>query len=107
MTGRRKAPEAAGLIAQVAVLIVLVSLYFPAVRQALAEPGFMTLSAEILLVAILAGCGVYRLATREGGLKDISGNPFAASRQNWSDSDSETIPDFLYPMLRRQYPWRH
>jgi hypothetical protein len=111
MTRRGQTTDAAGLIARLAVLIVLISLFFPAVRQALAEPGFTTLCAEILVVAVLVGCGAYRLATREGRLKAMSGNPFvpstAAADQSWGDGESEGIPDFLYPMLRRRYPWRH
>jgi len=111
MTQRRKAFDTVGLVAQLAGLAVVISLFFPAVRRTLAEPGFKTWCAALLIIVCLIGCGIYRLATRERRMKAMSGNPFAASTgdldQTWSVGKSEGIPDFLYPMLRRRYPWRH
>jgi hypothetical protein len=66
---------------------------------------------SILVVAGLVGFGIYRLATREGRMKTMTGNPFAlptaASDRTWNDGESEAIPDLLSPVLRRRYPWRH
>jgi hypothetical protein len=111
MTRRRQITDAVGLVVLLAVLIVLISLFFPAVRRALAEPGIVTLGAEILVTVSLVGWGIYRLAVREGWIKAMGENPFAPasadSDQTWNDDESEVIPDILYPMLRRRYPWRH
>ncbi|MGA2240971.1 MAG: hypothetical protein ABSH11_02895 [Verrucomicrobiota bacterium] len=111
MTRRRQETDAVGLVAQLAGLVVLISLLFPAVRRALAELGFIAVCVLILVVAGLVGFGIYRLATREGRMKAMTGNPFApptaASDQTWNDDESEAIPDLLYPMMRRRYPWRH
>ena len=100
-----------GLVAQLTGLVVLISLFFPAVRRALAELGFIAVCFSILVVAGLVGFGIYRLITREGRMKAMMGNPFAApadaSDQIWNDGESEAIPDLLYPGLRRRYPWRH
>jgi hypothetical protein len=46
---------------------------------------------SILVVAGLVGFGIYRLATREGRMKAVTGNPFAASAdasdQIWNDGE--------------------
>jgi len=85
--------------------------FFPAVRRALAELGFIAVCFSILVVAGLSGFGIYRLATREGRMKAMTGNPFAlptaASDQTWNDDESETTLDLLGPALRCRYPWRH
>ena len=111
MTRRRQATSVVGVVAQLAGLVVLISLLFPAVRRALAELGFIAVCVSILVVAGLVGFGIYRLATREGRMKATTENPFApptaASDRTWNDDESETIPDLLYPGLRRRYPWRH
>jgi len=103
-----------GLIAQLTALAILVSLWFPAARRALAEPDFLTLCVEILAVAGLTGYGIYHLATRAtraSRMKTINENPFTSSDtvpdRTWSGAEPDGIPDFLYPMLRRRYPWRH
>ena len=111
MARRRQEADAVGLVAQLAGLVVLISLFFPAVRRALAELGFIAVCVSILVVAGLVGFGIYRLATREGRMKAMTGNPFApptaASDRIWNDGESEAIPDLLYPVRRRRYPWRH
>jgi hypothetical protein len=111
MARRRQKADAVGLVAQLAGLVALISLFFPAVRRALAELGFIAVCFSILVVAGLVGFGIYRLATREGRMKAMTGNPFAlptaASDRTWNDGESEAIPDLLYPGLRRRYPWRH
>jgi hypothetical protein len=111
MARRRQEVDIVGLVAQLAGLVVLISLFFPAVRRALAELGFIAVCFSILVGAGLVGFGIYRLATREGRIKAMAGNPFAlptaASDRTWNDGKSEAFPDFLYPMLRRRYPWRH
>jgi hypothetical protein len=111
MARRRQEIDTVGLVAQLAGLVGLISLFFPAVRRALAGLGFIAMCFSILAVAGLVGFGIYRLATREGRMKAMTGNPFApptaASDRTWNDGESEAIPDLLYPMLRRRYPWRH
>jgi len=111
MARRRREADAVGLVAQLAGLFVLISLFFPAVRRALAELGFIAVCFSILVVASLVGFGIYRLITREGRMKAMMGNPFAApadaSDQILNDGESEAISDLLYPVLRRRYPWRH
>ena len=111
MAHRKQEADVIGWTARLAGLVVLISLFFPAVRRALAELGFIALCFSILVVAGLVGFGIYRLATREGRMKAMTGNPFAlptaASDRTWNDGESETIPDLLYPGLRRRYPWRH
>jgi len=99
------------VVAQLAGWVVLVSLFFPSVRRAIAGLGFIATCVSILVVAGLVGFGIYRLATREGRMKSMTDNPFAsptaASDRTWNDGESETIPDLLYPGRRRRYPWRH
>jgi hypothetical protein len=111
MVHRRQEVDVVGLVAQLTGLVVLISLFFPAVRRALAELGFIAVCFSILVVAGLVGFGIYRLATREGRMKAMTGNPFAlptaASDQTWNDDESETTLDLLEPALRRRYPWRH
>jgi high-affinity Fe2+/Pb2+ permease len=111
MTRRKQVIDGVGLVARLTSLVVLICLFFPAVRRAFAELGFMTACVSILAVAGLFGFGIYRLASREGQMKAMTGNPFApptaASDRTWNDGESEDFPDFLYPMLRRRYPWRH
>jgi hypothetical protein len=111
MTRRKQATDAMGLVAQLAGLVVLISLFFPAVRRALGELGFIAVCISILVVAGLVGFGIYRLATRVGRMKSMTDNPFApptaAADRTWNDGESETIPDLLYPGRRRRYPWRH
>jgi hypothetical protein len=111
MARRRQEVDMVGLVAQLTGLVVLISLFFPAVRRALAELGFIAVCFSILVVAGLVGFGIYRLATREGRMKAMTGNPFAlptaASDQTWNNDESETILDLLEPALRRRYPWRH
>jgi hypothetical protein len=111
MARRKQEADAVGLVARLAGLVVLISLFFPAVRRALAELGFIAVWVSILVVAGLVGFGIYRLATREGRMKAMTGNPFAlptaTSDRTWNDGESEAIPDFVHPMLRRRYPWRH
>lgn len=111
MARQRRVIDAVAWVALSAGLVVFLSLFFPAIRRVLAELGFMTVYVLIIVAAGLVGCGIYRLATREGRMKAMIGNPFApptaASDQTWNDGESEAVPDFLYPMLRRRYPWRH
>jgi len=111
MARRRQEADAVGLVAQLAGLVVLISLFFPAVRKALAELGFIAVCFSILVVAGLVGFGIYRLATREGRMKAMPGNPFAvpadASDQIWNDGKSEATPDLRHPVRRRRFPWRH
>jgi hypothetical protein len=99
------------VVAQLAGLVVLINLFFPAVRRALGELGFIALCVSILVVAGLVGFGIYRLATRVGRMKATADNPFApptaAADRTWNDGESETIPDLFYPGRRRRYPWRH
>jgi hypothetical protein len=111
MARRRQEADTVGLVAQLAGLVVLISLFFPAVRRALAELGFIAVCFSILVVAGLVGFGIYRLITRAGRMKAMMGNPVAApadaSDQILNDGESEAVPDLLYPVLRRRYPWRH
>jgi hypothetical protein len=96
------------LVAQLAGLVVLISLFFPVVRRALAELGFIAVCFSILVVAGLVGFDFYRLATREGRMKAMTGNLFAApadaSDQIWNNGESEATPDLLHPVRRRRYP---
>jgi hypothetical protein len=111
MARRRQEADSVGLVAQLAGVVVLISLFFPAVRRALAELGFIAVCFSILVVAGLVGFGIYRLATWEGRMKAMTGNLFAApadaSDQIWNDGESEATPDLLYPVRRCRYPWRH
>ena len=97
------------LVTQLAGFIVLVSLYFPAVRRVLAELGLMAMCLSMIVVLIPIGLSVYRLATRSG--KAATENPFVpaneTSDQIGNYGESETAPDLLEPSLRRRYPWRH
>ncbi|MGO9586483.1 MAG: hypothetical protein ACLP2Y_09840 [Limisphaerales bacterium] len=111
MAHQKQEADVIGRIAQLAGLVVLISLFFPVVRRTLAEFGFIAACFSILVVLGLVGFGIYRLATRDGRMKAMTGNPFAlptaAPDRTGDDGESEAIPDFLYPMLRRRYPWRH
>ncbi|MGB8369439.1 MAG: hypothetical protein ACLPYZ_06825 [Limisphaerales bacterium] len=111
MARRRQGADTVGLVAQLAGLVMLISLFFPAVRRALAELGFLAMCFSMLVVVGLVGFGIHRLATREGRMKTMTENPFAlptaASDRTWNDGESEAIPDLLYPVLRHRYPWRH
>jgi hypothetical protein len=51
MARRRQEADAVGLVAQLAGLVVLTSLFSPAVRRALAELGFIAVCFSILVVA--------------------------------------------------------
>ena len=111
MVHRKKAVDVVGLVAQFMGLVVLISLFFPAVRRVLAELGFMVVCLSAFIVVCLVGFSLYRLATRGNRMKLMTENPFAlppdASDQTWNGYVSETGPDLPYPMLRRRYPWRH
>ena len=123
MVHRKQAVDVVGLIVQLSGFIVLICLFFPAVRRALTGLGLIALGLSILLVMVLIGFSVYRLTTRQS--KVITENPFAppddvsdptgnldqtANRgesESWSGTESETAPDLIEPALRRRYPWRH
>ncbi|MFZ0829164.1 MAG: hypothetical protein WAO02_17260 [Verrucomicrobiia bacterium] len=117
MVHRKQAVDVVGLIAQLAGSIVLISLFFPAVRRGLAGLGLIAVYLSILVVMSLIGFSVYRLATRQGAAQ--TENPFATSGDGpdqtedageseiGNDNESETAPDLLEPALRRRYPWRH
>src|ERR1700690_2638002 len=89
MTRQKQATDAMGLVAQLAGLVVLISLFFPAVRRALAGLGFIAVCVSILAVAGLVSFGIYRLANRAGRIKATADNPFAsptaASDRTWND----------------------
>jgi len=106
MVHRRQAVDVVLLVTQLAGFIVLVSLYFPAVRRALAGLGLIAVCLSMLVVLGLIGFSVYRLATRPG--QAMTDNPFARSN-NAPDNDERTAtsPSLLEPSLRRRYPWRH
>lgn len=123
MVHRKQAIDVVGLIAQLAGFIMLVCLFFPAVRRALTGLGLIALGLSILLVMVLIGFSIYRLTSRQ--TKAITENPFAppddvsdqagnsdqtANRgesETWSGTESESAPDLIEPALRRRYPWRH
>jgi hypothetical protein len=124
MEHRRQAIDVLGLIAQLAGFIVLIGLFFPAVRRLLASFGFLAAGLLVLALMALIGFSVYRLASRQS--KKITENPFAppgdapdptgndaesaTANGNGSGSEgseSENGPDLLEPALRRRYPWRH
>jgi hypothetical protein len=73
MARRRQEVDVVGLVAQLTGLVVLISLFFPAVRRALAELGFIAVCFSILVVAGLIGFGIYRLATREDRMRNHPG----------------------------------
>ncbi len=110
MTRRRQATHAAGLVAGLAGLAVLISLFFSAVRQSIAALGFIAVVLSVLVVFGLVGFGLCRLAAWRSGVRTSTGNPFAHSTdapdENWGD-ESETTLELLEPALRRRYPWRH
>ncbi len=105
-----------GLIAQLAGFIVLICLFFPAVRRVLTGLGLVALGLSILFVMALMGFTVYRLAIRQS--KAITENPFASpddvpgqtekdgESESWNEAESESAPDLIEPALRRRYPWR-
>ena len=111
MAFRRHAVVVVGLIAQLAVFLVLISLFFPAVRRAL---GFTMVCLSVLVVVGVAGFSLYRLATRWNRM--MTENPFAlpaeaaepeGAGQIWNDPEPATALDLLEPALRRRHPWRH
>ena len=51
MAHRKQEADVIGWTARLAGLVVLISLFFPAVRRALAELGFIALCFSILVVA--------------------------------------------------------
>ena len=116
MENRRHAVDVVGLIAQLAGFIVLISLFFPAVRRVFAGLGLLAAGLSMLVMMGLIGFSVYRLATRKH--KRLAENPFVppgdAPDQNGNggepetgnDDESEIGPDLLEPALRRRYPWR-
>jgi hypothetical protein len=105
---QRHDAAAAGLAAQWAGLSLPISLFVSTVRGALADPGFLAICFLISVVAVLIGIGICRQIIRA---RKSTENPFAlpgaASDPAWSDGATDGIPDFLHPMLRRRYPWRH
>lgn len=117
MVHRRQAVDVVGLIAQLAGFIVLICLFFPAVRRSLTGLGLIAAGLSILFVMALIGFTIYRLTARKS--KAMTENPFAppddvsgeiekdGESESWNDAESETAPDLLEPALRRRYPWRH
>ena len=77
MVHRKKAVDVVGLVAQFMGLVVLISLFFPAVRRVLAELGFMVVCLSAFIVVGLVGFSLYRLATRGNRMKLMTENPFA------------------------------
>jgi hypothetical protein len=110
MTRRRQATDAVGLVARLAGLAVLISLFFPAVRQSIATLGFIAVGLSVLTGVGLVGFGIYRLAAGRSGMRTSTENPFAPSTdtpdENWDDEAVTTL-ELLEPALRRRYPWRH
>jgi hypothetical protein len=122
MVHRRQAIDVVGLIVQLAGFIVLISLFFPAVRRALTGFGLLAVGLSMLAILGLIGFSVYRLTTRQ--TKTMTENPFAppgevldqtgnlaqtgtdGESESWNNSESENAPDLLEPALRRRYPWR-
>ena len=122
MVHRRQAIDLVGLIVQLAGFIVVISLFFPAVRRVLAGLGLLAVCLSIFVIMGLIGFSVYRLATRQG--KPAVENPFAppievadqagntdrtgddGESETQYDKESETAPDMLEPAYRRRYPWR-
>ena len=122
MEHRRQAIDLVGLIVQFAGFIVVISLFFPAVRRVLAGLGLLAVCLSIFVIMGLIGFSVYRLATRQGkpavenpfappievadqaGNSDRTGNAGESEARN--DKESETAPDALEPAFRRRYPWR-
>ena len=110
MTRRKQEVDTVRLVARLAGLVVLISLFFPAVRQSIATLGFIAVGLSVLVVVGLVGFGIYRLAAWRNGMRAPTGNPFAPSTDapdaTW-DNESETTMELLEPALRRRYPWRH
>jgi len=122
MVHRRQAIDVVGLIVQLAGFIVLISLFFPTVRRALAGFGLLAAGLSMLVIVGLIGFSVYRLTTRQN--KTLTENPFAppgkipdqagnsdrtgddGESETQYDKESETAPDMLEPAYRRRYPWR-
>jgi hypothetical protein len=111
MAHRKQETDVIGWTAQLAGFAMLISLFFPAVRRALAELGWIAMGLSVLVVVSLVGCGIYRQSTWRRGMRTVTENPFAsptdAPDQTWNDDESETTLDLLEPALRRRYPWRH
>ena|SRR6266568_6137952 len=123
MEHRRQAIDVVGLVVQLAGFIVLLSLFFPAVRRGLAGFGLLAVCLSIFVVMSLIGFTVYRLTARQS--RTMTENPFAPpgevsdqtgnSNRTGNDGESETLnnaeseaaPDLLEPAMRRRYPWRH
>jgi hypothetical protein len=98
----------AGLAAQLAGLSLPISLFVSTVRGALANPGFLAICFLISVVVVLIVVGICRQIIRA---RKSTENPFAlpaaSADPTWSNDATDGIPDFLHPMLRRRYPWRH
>lgn len=111
MAHRKPEADVIGWTARRAGFVMLVSLFFPAVRRALAEFGWIAVGLSVFVVVSLIGFGIYRQSTWRSRMRTATGNPFAsptdASDRTWNDDESETTLDFLEPALRRRYPWRH
>lgn len=122
MVHRRQAIDLVGLVIQLAGFIVLISLFFPTIRRALAGFSILGVCISIFIVVCLIGFSVYRLTFRSNN--PTKENPFASANNasdpnakpgernsgesaSSDDVDSEAAPDVLEPALRRRYPWRH
>src|ERR1700690_2769479 len=109
MVHRRQAIDVVGLVVQLAGFIVLLSLFFPAVRRLIASFGLLAVGLSILVVLGMIGFSIYRLTTRQS--KTMIENPFAppgdAPDQTGNSNESETgnngrsenAPDPLEPAL--------
>jgi len=121
MVHRRQAIDLVGLVIQLAGFIVLISLFFPTIRRALAGFSILGVCVSIFIVVCLIGFSVYRLTFRLNN--PTTENPFASANDasdpnaksgetnsggssSSDDVGSEAVPDVLEPALRRRYPWR-
>ena len=111
MAHQKPEADVIGWTARRAGFVMLVSIFFPAVRRALAEFGWIAVGLSVFVVVSLIGFGIYRQSTWRSRMRTATGNPFTsptdASDRTWNDDESETTLDFLEPALRRRYPWRH
>lgn len=111
MPRRKQDIDVIGLTARGMGFVLLVCLFFPAIRRSIAASGFIAVGLSILVVGGLMGFGIYRLATWRSGMKTAPENPFAPSTDDsdptGNDDEPETTLDLLEPALRRRYPWRH
>src|ERR1022692_1766524 len=74
MARRRKNDDWIGLVAQLAGMVVILSLISPQVRQAITAIGFLAICLLGLVVVGLVGFGVYRIIIRSKWAEAVEHN---------------------------------